>query len=186
MRQALQETARLQNRLAEANMQILTLERQISQPVRMINEEREVVASIAQELRQPMASVIGYTDLLMSELAGILGALQRKFLERVKTSIERMRSILDDLVRVISMQDGNIALIAQTVQASAAIDQALSETRTQLQEKNIVLQVDLPDELPELHADKDAIQQILVHLLQNAGSATPSRGHHQPQGTHRR
>jgi hypothetical protein len=40
-------------------MQVLCKSR--SQPVRMINEEREVVASIAQELRQPMASV-GYTD----------------------------------------------------------------------------------------------------------------------------
>jgi signal transduction histidine kinase len=176
MRQTLQEVAHLQNKLATANMQILTLEKQLSQPVRMINEEREVVASIAQELRQPMASVIGYTDLLMSESVGILGALQRKFLERVRSSIERMRNILDDLVRVISMQDGNIALVAQTVQASAAIDQALSETRAQLQEKNIVLQVDLPDELPELHADRDAIQQILVHLLQNAGAATPVDG----------
>ncbi len=176
LRNSLKEIAHLQNKLAETNTQVLTLQKQVSQPVRMINEEREVVASIAQELRQPMASIIGYTDLLLSESAGILGALQRKFLDRVKTSIDRMHSILDDLVQITALQNGNIELVAKTIQASTAIDQALEETRTQFQQKNIVLQVDLPDELPELHADPDAIQQILVHLLQNAGAATPVEG----------
>ena len=176
LRSSLKEIAHLQNQLAETNMQIFTLKNQVSQPVRMINEEREVVASIAQELRQPMASVVGYTDLLLSESAGILGALQRKFLDRVKASIDRMHSILDDLVQITTLQNGNIELVARAVQASAVIDQALEETRSQLQEKNIVLQVDLPDELPEIYADPDAIQQILVHILQNAGAATPVEG----------
>jgi len=176
LRQAMKETARLQNQLADANIQILTLQKKVDQPVKLMNEEREVVASIAQELRQPMASIIGYTDLLLSESAGILGALQRKFLERVKASIERMRTILDDLVQMTALQHGKLRLVAHSIQASTAIDQAVSETRAQLQEKAITLQVDLPEELPELHADRDAIQQILVHLLQNAGAATPVDG----------
>ncbi len=176
LRNSLMNIAHLQNKLAETNMQMLTLQKQVNQPVRMINEEREVVASIAQELRQPMASIIGYTDLLLSESAGILGALQRKFLDRVKNSIDRMHTILDDLVQITAFQNGNIEIVARPVQASTAIDQALEETRTQFQQKNIVLQVDLPDELPELYADPDAIQQILVHLLQNAGAATPVEG----------
>jgi signal transduction histidine kinase len=105
-----------------------------------------------------------------------LGALQRKFLERVKASIERMRTILDDLVQMTTLQHGKLRLVAHSIQASTAIDQAVSETRAQLQEKAITLQIDLPEELPELHADRDAIQQILVHLLQNAGAATPMDG----------
>ena len=176
LRNSLMNIAHLQNKLAETNMQMLTLQKQVNQPVRMINEEREVVASIAQELRQPMASIIGYTDLLLSESAGILGALQRKFLDRVKNSIDRMHTILDDLVQITAFQNGNIEIVARPVQAATAIDQALEETRTQFQQKNIVLQVDLPEELPELYADPDAIQQILVHLLQNAGAATPVEG----------
>ena len=176
LRNSLKEIARLQNKVAETNMQNLTLQNQVSQPMRMINEEREVVASIAQELRQPMASIVGYTDLLLSESVGILGALQRKFLDRVKLSIDRMHSNLDDLVQITTMQNGNIELTARSVQAGAAIDQALEETRTQFQQKNIVLQIDLPDELPEIHTDPDAIKQILVHILQNAGVATPVEG----------
>jgi hypothetical protein len=56
----------------------------------------------------------------------------------------------------------------KTVQASAAL-QALEETCTQFQQ--ISLQVDLPDELPELHADPDAIQHPGT-CCKNAGAAT--------------
>jgi signal transduction histidine kinase len=176
LRQTLQEVARLQNKIGDANTQILTLQKQANLPMRMITEEREVVASISQELRQPMASISGYTDLLISESAGILGALQRKFLDRIKNSIERMRSILDDLAQITSQQGGQIHLATHTIQAGAAIDQAIAETRSQIQDKNILLQVDLPEELPEMHADRDAIEQILIHLLQNAGTVTPAEG----------
>jgi signal transduction histidine kinase len=145
--------------------------------VRIINEEREVVASIAQELRQPMASLTGYTELLLAESAGILGALQRKFLERIKASTERMRTILDELVQMTTTrQTSKLELVSHSINAGTAIDKAISETRAQIQEKNITLQIDLPEELPNLAADRDAIQQILVHLLQNASSATPQDG----------
>lgn len=177
LRQTLQEIAHLQNRLAQANAQILVLEKQASHPpVQPENENREVVASISQELRQPMASANGYTDLLLSESVGILGALQHKFLERIKSSIERMGSILDDLAPFTSLQGGKVELTTQSVNASTAIDQAISETRTQMQEKNITLHIDIPEKLPQLFADRDAVLQILTQLLQNANQATPVEG----------
>lgn len=177
LRQTLQEVARLQNKLAHANAEILILENKPGQsPLRLVNEEREVVASIAQDLRQPMASITGYTELLLSESAGILGALQRKFMERIKTSIERMHTNLDDLVQVTSLEGGKVKLSTQSVDAAGAIDQAIAETRAQMQAKNITLQIDIPEELPQLFADRDAVLQILIQLLQNASLATPVEG----------
>lgn len=176
IRHSLEECARLQNNLAEANIQILTLQKQVDQPIRTVSEDREVIASISQELRQPLASITGYSELLLSESAGILGALQRKFLERIKSSSERMRSILDELVRMTNIQNVPLELIAQPISPGEVIDQAVADTRTQLQEKNITLQIDLIDELPDLFADRDAFYQVIVQLLQNASSASPSEG----------
>ena len=176
MRQTLQEVAHLQNRLAEANAQIVTLERQAGRPGLTASEEHEVIVSIAQELRQPMASVTGYTELMLSESVGPLGALQRQFLERVRISIERMRGMLDDFVRFAAQPGAKLGLEERTVRIDSAIDQAIAETRAQFQEKNILLQVDIPEELPDLVADRDAFVQILVSLLQNAGLATPPEG----------
>ena len=80
LRQTLEEMAHMQNALADANIKILELEKRPEAPI--TTEQVEVIASISQELRQPMSSIVGYTDLLMGESVGILGALQRKFVER--------------------------------------------------------------------------------------------------------
>ncbi|TAK12470.1 MAG: hypothetical protein EPO32_08495 [Anaerolineae bacterium] len=139
-------------------------------------EQAEVIASIAQDLRQPMSSIIGYTDLLLSESVGILGALQRKFLDRVKASTERTNSLISNLIQITALDSGNVQITPEAVDLSSVIDNSIGETSSQMREKNISLRVDLADNLPRMHTDKDAIQQILTHLLSNAGAATPNEG----------
>src|SRR5512137_2291841 len=97
--------ARLQNQLAVSNMKILELEKKPTG--RLTSDQAEVIASISQDLRQPMSSIIGYTDLLLGESVGILGALQRKFVERVKASTERMGSLVDDLIQITNLDAGS-------------------------------------------------------------------------------
>ncbi len=134
------------------------------------------IASISSDLRQPLSSILGYTDLLLSESVGILGTLQVKFLERIKASIERMQSMTTELIEVAHGDPEFGAFLTEPVNLTSVIDDAIAFTRKQLQEKSIVLRVNLPDQLPELSADRDALQQILIHLLQNAGSASPTKG----------
>jgi signal transduction histidine kinase len=176
LRASLEEVARLQNALAGANMKVLALEMQNRPPTLGDQDVQEVMISTIQELRQPVTSIIGYTDLLMAETIGLLGTLQRKFLERVRASTERMRSLLDDLIRITVIEGGKLELEADLVDTAGVIDTALAAMRGQIQEKGISLSLDLPDELPKLQADRDAIEQILIHLLQNASSVTPPDG----------
>jgi signal transduction histidine kinase len=116
-----------------------------------------------------MSSIVGYTDLLLGESVGILGALQKKFLERIKASTERMSSLVEDLIQMTVVSSGRSELDAERVDLAPIIDEAMSLTMNQLREKNITLRVDLPDKLPQVGADRDAVQQILLHLLKNAG-----------------
>ena len=132
--------------------------------------------SIIQDLRQPMSSIVGYTDLLLSESAGILGAVQRKFLERIQASAQRMELFLKDLYQAVPHNGGEMVLRPEVVDLTDVIDATIAETQGQFQERGIVLRLDLPDEMPCLHADQDALQQILIHLLNNAGTATPKNG----------
>ena len=136
----------------------------------------EVIASIAQELRQPLSSVLGYTDLLLGESVGILGALQRKFLERVRNSTERMNTLIDNLIRIAELDEAGYSAKRKSVDLASVIDDVLGQLRDQLQEKRIAIRVDLPETLPEINTDRDALQQILYHLLQNADAATPAEG----------
>lgn len=174
LRASLKQVARLQNDLAEANIKLLKIEK--GQAGVYSSEQGEVIASIAQELRQPMSSVLGYTDLLLGESVGILGSLQRKFVERVKASTERIGALIDDMIQVTNLETGLTELKPEPVDLNMVIDNAMSYTSTQIREKNITLHLDLPKELQTIHADREALQQILIHLLQNAGAVSPNEG----------
>ena len=174
LRLTLEEVAHLQNQLAEANVHIVELEKGVVSA--QSTEQAEVVASISQELRQPMSSIVGYTDLLLGESVGILGALQRKFVERIKASTERIGNLIDDLIQVTTLETGLNDLKPEPVDLNTIIDNAMSYTSSQVREKNISMHLDLPKNMTPIYADREALQQILIHLLQNAGSASPMEG----------
>ncbi len=174
LHQTLEEMARMQNALADANIKILDLEKRALSPI--TSEQVEVIASISQELRQPMSSIIGYTDLLMGESVGILGALQRKFIERIKASTERIGDLVDDLIQTTNLETGKMEFKPQPIDLNLIIDNAMAYTSTQIREKNITLRLDLAATAPRILTDRDALQQILIHLLQNATAATQTEG----------
>jgi signal transduction histidine kinase len=174
LRASLKQVARLQNDLADANMKLLKIEK--GQAGVYSSEQAEVIASIAQELRQPMSSVVGYTDLLLGESVGILGSLQRKFVERIKASTERIGTLIDDMIQVTNLETGLTELKPEPADLNVIIDNAMSYTSSQVREKNITLHLDLPKNVQTIYADREALQQILIHLLQNAGAVSPNEG----------
>jgi signal transduction histidine kinase len=174
LKASLLELARLQNQLADANIKVHELEK--GQAAAKSTEQAEVIASISQELRQPLSSIVGYTDLLLGESVGMLGALQRKFVERIKASTERINSLTDDMIQITTLEAELNDLKPEPVDLNVLIDNAMSYTSAQVREKNISMHLDLPKKLAPIQADREALQQILIHLLQNAGAATPFEG----------
>ncbi|HTO99971.1 MAG TPA: ATP-binding protein [Anaerolineales bacterium] len=172
---ALTEVALLREQLAESNRKVVELEG-TNTSERRKSEQAEVIASISQELRQPMSSIIGYTDLLLGESVGILGALQRKFVERIKASTERMGSLMNDMIQLNTLEVNLADLKPESMDLNLIIDNAMAYTSSQVREKNITLHLDLPKKVAPVNADREALQQILIHLLQNAGAATPVEG----------
>jgi signal transduction histidine kinase len=176
LRLTLEDIARLKFRLSDADHKLLSMQRASSQATDLSDHQIEVFTSIAQEIRQPMSSIIGYTDLLLGESVGILGALQRKFLERVKASTERIQVLLDDLFQIVSLDGDQLELKPETIDLGNIIDDAISSAGPQLRDRSIILRVDLPETMPQLQADRDALGQIFIHLLKNAGNASPQEG----------
>ena len=137
---------------------------------------KEIVA-IAQELRQPMSSMIGYADVLLAESLGILGNKQRKFVEKIRVAIQRMSRLVDELIQHAALESFQAQKqIVQEIDLSLAIDEAVANTSSQLKEKNIALRVEMPEALPHLYADPNTLRKIFVSLLQNAGNVTPEEG----------
>jgi len=175
LRLALEEVAYLKSTLAEADQKILELSGATSEAL-LSKEQTGIIVSIAQELRQPISSVMGYTDFLLAETVGFLGSQQRKLLERVKVATERMAKLSDDLLQAVSPEKSPGRLELEPLDLSVVIDEVIATASPELTEKNIQLQVDLPHPTPTLTADKHVLQQILASLLHNAGAATPDSG----------
>jgi signal transduction histidine kinase len=107
---------------------------------------------------------------------GILGALQQKFIERIKASTERMGGLIEDMIQLNTLEVGLSDLKPEAMDLNLILDNALAYTSSQVREKKISIHLDLSKRVPAVNADREALQQILIHLLQNAGAATPMDG----------
>ncbi|MDW8325594.1 MAG: ATP-binding protein [Anaerolineales bacterium] len=194
--QELQEATGALAELSKQTQQLTELQKQLAETERKLAETRallptltddttrpflpaaslEIIASLSQELRQPMAAIVGYTELLLGESVGILGALQRKFLERIKASCERMQTLLSDLIHIADIDSGVLQLTPESVDVLSVIEDAIMSCSAQFREKGINLRLDVADSLPSLSADRDALRQIVLHLLSNAGNASGVEG----------
>jgi signal transduction histidine kinase len=136
-------------------------------------EDPALILGMVQELRTPITSIVGYVDLLLSESAGILGEMQRKFLQRVQANIVRLTAMLDDLTRITALDTGQFVLMAQPVDVVGIIEDAITHSASQFREKGLIVQLDLSDDIPLISADQDAVGQIIGQLLTNAYLVSP-------------
>jgi len=141
-------------------------------PEEEVKPQDEVVLSLVHELRTPMTSITGYTDLLLGESVGILGEMQRQFLQRVKANIERMGGLLEDLVKVTTIDAGQISLSPGPVDLVSVVDGAIASLSAQFSERGLGVRKEASSELPPVHVDRDSLYQIVLHLLSNAGQCS--------------
>jgi signal transduction histidine kinase len=174
----IQLQAALELQLKQAQHDMARLQDQAQPPAagdgQLDDQQAEVIASIVQELRTPMTSIAGYTDLLLGESVGILGAMQRQFLQRVKANVARLEGMLSDLVQITVIDGGPIKLEAAPVDVPEQIKDAVMASSILFREREQSIRLELADNLPRLDTDRERLQQILQHLLSNAALCSPN------------
>lgn len=130
--------------------------------------QTEMVTSLIHELRTPMTSINGYTDLLLGETVGIIGETQRQFLQRVKANIERMGGLLDDLIKVVALDTQGSSLSPEPINFTSVLEGVIMSLSAQFSERDLAVQMDTAPELPPVYADRESLTQIIQHLLSNA------------------
>ena len=163
LRITLEEVARLKNQLAEAS-------------IRLIEAEAEGFKVLPQEIRQTLASTLQHADLLLDESTGSLNAMQRNFLESIKGSTTRLYSVIEDFIRITSLERDPTGVAQDIVELSQVIQDAIADTGSQVRAKRITLNTDIPENLDPVYADREALHEILTRLLSNAGAASPLQG----------
>lgn len=139
-------------------------------------QETQLLIRLVQDFRTPMTSIIGYVDLLLGETTGILGEMQRKFLQRVYTNIQRFEGMINDLVNFIKIDSGVFALDMQTVDITNLVEGAITYNANRFREKEHIIHLKIEDKLPLIKADRDVLYQVINQLITNAYLVTPPRG----------
>lgn len=181
------ENAALRSRLERAGADISRLRREVEElrakarqmhstdgngaAAERMRAKDEFISSLAHELRTPMTSILGYTELLMNGSVGELKDIQRKFLQRVQANIERMGGMLNDLIGVAAIDSGRLDLKPEEVDIKRVIDTALRKVHFRLEEKEQQVHLQIGD-VPPIYADPECLQQIVDNLLTNACKAS--------------
>ncbi|WP_376792096.1 sensor histidine kinase [Thermoflexus sp.] len=127
-----------------------------------------LILALLQELRTPLTAILGYTDLLLGEAVGILGATQRQFLLRIQSNIERMAGLIREILQVVALEAGAFQLEPEPLNLREIRDAVLRQLQPVLQGRGLQVALEWPDDLPLVRVDRDAAEQILYHLLNNA------------------
>lgn len=151
--------------------------RDITEELRVDRVKTEVISAISHELRTPLTSIKGYADLLLDETAaGLPEQQKREILGVIQTNADRLAAIVNSVLNLTRIEEGRLDLTLEPVAISTIVNDALHAQRTPLTEAGHAVVTDVPQDLPEVLADRRALFEVLVNLLTNAIKYTPPGG----------
>jgi len=133
----------------------------------------ELVHTVSHDLRSPLTSVIGYTELI--ERAGSLNDNQREFLKRIQESVEHITSLINDLLELGSVEAG-LDTRREYVQLDVILNYTLEMLQGQIKAKHIKVQTQVTPALPALRANPVRLRQVLDNVVGNAIKYSSDQG----------
>jgi signal transduction histidine kinase len=134
----------------------------------------EFVGIVAHDLKVPMTSISGYTDLAL--MVGELSEQQKGFLQKVKDTVKRMAILVSDLADISRIESGHFYMNESKVPVGDIVQAVRDGTMTQMQEYQHEYIEDIQPALPDLHVDYYRLVQVLTNLVSNAYKYTPNGG----------
>ncbi len=147
------------------------------QAVQNANQAKsKFVSVVTHELRIPMTSIKGYTDLLRQGIVGPVNEQQLSFLNVVRNNVERMSALVSDLSDISRIETGRLKLECSSISVERYIGETLRSLQPKMDEKHQSLEMEVAPGLPDVYADPNRLVQILTNLVSNAWKYTPSEG----------
>jgi two-component system, OmpR family, phosphate regulon sensor histidine kinase PhoR len=136
---------------------------------------RDFVANLSHELRTPIASLKALTETLQ---AGAIDdpSVAGDFLGRMNAETDRLAQMVEELGELSRIESGELPLSRQLVDMSGLVTDVVERLRAQADRGGLVLQTHLSPTLPQIPADRDRLEQVLVNLVHNAIKFTAPGG----------
>jgi signal transduction histidine kinase len=133
---------------------------------------QELIGDVAHELRTPIATLEGYLEGLLD---GVIEPSDRVW-AKLHDEAGRLRRLVEDLQELSRAEAHQLSVICRATTPAAIVRPAVDRLETDIAERGLSLEVDLPSGLPEVQADPERAIQVLTNLITNALRYTPPPG----------
>jgi signal transduction histidine kinase len=126
------------------------------------------LATMSHELRTPLNSVIGFTGLLLKEMAGPLNDEQAKQLRMVNASGLHLLALISDVLDMSKIEAGELTTSAAPFDLGDAVRTVAAAVTPLAEKKRLALVVDVRSGAASVTSDRRRVEQVLLNLLSNA------------------
>jgi len=158
----------LLNLLEDMNVQSIELEKEKVKAQSADLMKSAFLATMSHELRTPMNSIIGFTGILLKELAGPLNEEQKKQLAMVKNSGEHLLGLINDVLDISKIEAGKLKVSYYPFDYLVSLKNTLDFLTPQASAKGLHLKTEISEMKITLVSDERRVEQILLNLLSNA------------------
>lgn len=133
------------------------------------NITSDFVSLASHQLRTPLSAIKWNTEILINQKGGRLSPGQLKYLREIYRSNERAISLVNDLLDVSRIQEGQIHLELRLTKVEEVVEEVISELSPEIKAKRISINFEIINgPLPKVETDREKLKRILSNLLSNA------------------
>ncbi|MBE7552527.1 MAG: response regulator [Anaerolineales bacterium] len=133
----------------------------------------EFINIAAHELRTPLAILMGYASMLEEDLQGV----QHDYVATIMRNSLRLTHLIDDMLSLQSLERGVVSLVKEPLNLAEAVQAVVDDIALWAEQKNLSIEIDIPADFPQMIADRQKFDLIVVNLFNNAVKFTPPEGH---------
>ena len=136
------------------------------------------LATMSHELRTPLNAIMGFSEVLKREMFGPMTVpVYKNYADDIHHSGHYLLALINDILDLSRIEAGRREISDEPLSVLVAVEEVNHLLLLKAAEKNIEVEVRVPDNLPKIMADRRALNQILINLLSNAIKFTPQGGH---------